>query len=426
MDVERYRRAQSIFDQVVDLDRVSRTAAIDVACGTDSALRQLVQELVDLDAQDSPIDDAAPALAATLARTVGGVKRLQPGDEVDRYVVEALLGSGGTARVWAVRHRTLGTRHALKVLTWSDETLRERLLREARAQARLDHPNILPVRDVLEVGEAPALLMPLIDGPPLDILLRHVTPSLEEAVWLLHGILAGVGHAHASGLIHRDIKSANVLLELRDGLVVPRVSDFGLVKATDAQTLTRPGDIMCTLASAAPEQLVDPAHVDQRADIWSVGVVAYHVATGTRPFPGNTLQAVVDAHVEGPDLDRVPAPLRPLVAAALVKDPDARAASVDALVDLLPPLPKTPPTVRLFAIAEHVRDGTPTEEALTLSPTGVDHKPDWTPPTLAPEVPSDPSSPPPDRTGRLQPLQVLLSVVALFVIAGIALFWATE
>ncbi len=190
-EIERYRQAQAIFDEVVDLDPVSRAAAVAVACGPDDALRALITELIELDEQDSPVDNASESLARDLARSMGAVDRLKPGDVVDRYVVEHLLGTGGTAQVWAVRHQSLGTRHALKVLTLPDDTLRRRLMREARAQASLEHPNIVPVRDVLTIDDTPALLMPLIDGPPLDILLRHVTPAPEEANWLIHGIVMG-------------------------------------------------------------------------------------------------------------------------------------------------------------------------------------------------------------------------------------------
>lgn len=410
MDIERYRRAQSIFDEVVDLDPVSRAAAVDVACGPDTALRTLVSELLELDEQDSPLDDAAPVLAADLARSMGIGDNLKPGVEVDRYIVESLLGTGGTARVWAVRHRTLSTRHALKVLSWSDDNLTKRLLREARVQAALQHRNIVPVRDVIEVEGVPALLMPLIDGPPLDILLRHVSPTVDEAAWLIHEVVAGVAHAHERGLIHRDIKSANVLLELTDDQIIPKVTDFGLVKATDAQTLTRPGDIMCTLASAAPEQLADPSRVDQRADIWSLGVVAYHIATGKRPFPGDTLQAVVDAHLAGPDLEAVPPALRPMVAAALVADPTARASSATALHALLPAMAPHPPTERLARLARQLRDGQPLDTPDPTPQSTLSPKPDWTPPTLNPAAPTP-------RAG-LQPAAVFGIFVALTILAA--------
>lgn len=420
VDVERYRRARSIFDQVVDLDPVSRAAAVDVACGTDAALRALVVELVELDQVDSPLDDAGAAIAADIVRAAGGTSSLQPGDVVDRYVVESLLGTGGTARVWAVRHRTLGTRHALKVLSWSDATLRERLMREARTQARLVHPNIVPVRDIIELEGSPALLMPLIEGPPLDILLRQVRPTVDEATALLRGILAGVGHAHAEGFVHRDIKAANVLLDLHSGTLVPRVTDFGLVKATDAQTLTRPGDIMCTLAAAAPEQLHDPSSVDLRADIWSLGVVAYHLATGSPPFPGTTLAAVVEAHVTGPDLDRVPAALRPLVAAALQADPTDRAGSAEALAALLPqPSPSFDPA-RLLHLAQRVQAGEDLRDPSTQAPA---HLP--LPPATAPTGAPHDAGPPPAQSDRPHPAptRFLPAVIAAVVSILAVLAW---
>lgn len=171
---------------------------------------------------------------------------LPPGTTIERYMVEHQIGVGGVATVYAVRHAVLGTRHALKVLRSSAPGARARLLREGRLQARLDPSHIVPVTDVLEVGGAPALLMPLVDGCSLAHLLTAHRLSVPEASALFAGIAAGVASAHSAGAVHRDLKPANVLLDLQEGAVVPRVADFGLAHQDDGLLLTRGSGFMGT------------------------------------------------------------------------------------------------------------------------------------------------------------------------------------
>jgi hypothetical protein len=291
VDVALYQRAKAVFDAVVDLSPEARGPALASACGEDPQLRSLVDELLALDEGETPVDEPVGAIDRAAARLVAPPLPLQPGREVDRYVVLRLLGVGGTAQVWEVHHRTLGSTHALKVLTWADPSLQRRLLREARAQAQLDHPHIVPVHDVVEVNGAPGLLMPLIEGPALDELLAEYSPTGDEVVALVCAIAEGVAHAHRRGFAHRDLKPGNVLLDLRGDRVTPRVADFGLVKGGRDLTHTRPGAVMGTLTYAAPEQLADSRGADARADLWSLGVMLYELTTGERPFRGRTLRS---------------------------------------------------------------------------------------------------------------------------------------
>jgi predicted ATPase/serine/threonine protein kinase len=210
---------------------------------------------------------------------------LKAGSRIDRYMAVAPLGRGGMGEVWCVRHYLLETRHALKVLHLADPALRARLLREGRAQARLDHPHVVPVHDVFETPFGLALLMPLVDGPSLARLLEHRRPSPPEAAGLLRAVVSGVAAAHARGLVHRDLKPANVLLDLRSGRCVPRVSDFGLVRELEeTEGITRAGTVLGTPAYAAPEQLDDAGTAGLEADRWSLGVIAFELLTGSRPF----------------------------------------------------------------------------------------------------------------------------------------------
>ncbi|MEL6349721.1 MAG: serine/threonine-protein kinase [Myxococcota bacterium] len=156
--------------------------------------------------------------------------RLSAGQQIGHYTLDYRLGAGGMAEVWAATNGILGVKVALKVLFGGNPILQQRLLREGRAQAALDHQNILPVRDVIDVGGSLGLILPLIQGPSLDKLLQKYRPTLDEAVALFRAIVEGVGHAHERGLIHRDLKPGNVLFEERRGRIVTRVADFGLVK----------------------------------------------------------------------------------------------------------------------------------------------------------------------------------------------------
>lgn len=212
---------------------------------------------------------------------------LQPGAAVDRYVVESVLGEGGMAVVYRVRHAELGTAHALKVLTSRQTKLLDRFMREARVQASLRHPNVLAVHDVLEVEGAPALLLEIVDGPSLEDWLGENRPSLAEAERLFRAIAGAVAEAHRRGMVHRDLKPANVLLARDGDTFVPKVADFGLVKLLDDETSqTRTGIAMGTPSYMAPEQFRNAKGVDARADVFALGCILYDLVCGTRPFEG--------------------------------------------------------------------------------------------------------------------------------------------
>lgn len=211
---------------------------------------------------------------------------LEPGSLVDRYVVEERIGEGGMAAVYRVRHQTLKSRHALKVLTITNEGVRKRLVQEGQVQAGLRHPNVVAVSDVLEVGGNPGLLMEYIQGPALDHWLYNYSPDLEEALTVFRGLVAGVAAAHAQGVLHRDLKPANILLHVDDRGVHPKVTDFGLAKVAQVQDerMTRTGTTMGTPKYMAPEQIRDASTVDRRADLYSLGVILYELVCGQPPY----------------------------------------------------------------------------------------------------------------------------------------------
>ncbi len=260
--------------------------------------------------------------------------QLAPGTVVDRYRVEAELGRGGMARVYRVRHVTLDTAFALKVLVLGGEDLRQRLVREGRVQARLDHPNLVAVRDVLDLSEGPALLMDYVDGPSMDRWLATESPDEPTRAQVVEGILDGVGFAHAQGVVHRDLKPANVLMERRDGVWHPRVADFGLAKIVGGEEgdvlQTRTGRPMGTPSYMAPEQVRSAKHVDARADVFALGCILYELWCDRRAFVGEDSLEVFNRVTKGRFLPPrslradVPTPVEAAVLGALEVDPAAR------------------------------------------------------------------------------------------------------
>ena len=218
----------------------------------------------------------------------GGSGPRKPGDVLrDRYVVDRALAKGGFAEVYVVHHAHLGSVHALKVLQHTTEKQRERLLDEGRIQAVLVHPNIVRVTDVLvfEGGDL-GLVMDLVDGDTLAAWVRaQGVPDLELARAVGSKIIAAVAFAHDQGVIHRDLKPQNIVMESGPEGVVPKIFDFGLAKALGSGAdRTQMGMGMGTPAYMAPEQFQNAAGVDQRADVFSLGAVLYLLVTGRQAF----------------------------------------------------------------------------------------------------------------------------------------------
>jgi eukaryotic-like serine/threonine-protein kinase len=251
---------------------------------------------------------------------------------VGRYRVVSTLGSGGMADVYLAEDLKLGRKVALKVLLRryaGDAQFVERFRREAQAAAQINHPNIVGIYDWGAIGETYYIVMEYVQGETLKDHIRRdgrMSPSQAAAVAL--GLLAAVDTAHRAGVIHRDIKSQNILLD-PSGAV--KVTDFGIAKAGDSQ-MTEAGSILGTAQYLAPEQAKGLA-VDERSDLYSVGVVLYEMLTGQVPFQGDSAVTVALKHVN--ELPPEPAELVPglpyalnqIVLKALAKDPDHRYAS---------------------------------------------------------------------------------------------------
>jgi eukaryotic-like serine/threonine-protein kinase len=272
---------------------------------------------------------------SSLSSGAGGRPNVHaPGDVLgDRYAVEAVLGRGGMGVVYLVRHLQLGSTHALKLLHLSDPRLRPRFLEEGRLQARLMHPNVVRVTDVVPVGEDIGLVMEFVDGPDLgQALAAGRSFTWEERHAVGRGIILGVHAAHCVGSIHRDLKPANVLLATHDGSWVPKVTDFGLARlphGTDVPP-TEPGVRFGTAGYSAPEQVDNPAGVDRRADVFSLGAILYELCTRQRAFAGSTRSPFVPPRKLTPDL---PPAMEAAIVGALHADPARRFANCQELLD---------------------------------------------------------------------------------------------
>lgn len=218
---------------------------------------------------------------------------------VGKYRIEKLIGSGGMGTVYLATDIFLRRSVALKVLSPLSESFQdalERFFREARAVARLEHPNIVRIYDADDNPASPFIAMELVKGIDADELIRR-HPPLSTALSVAAQVFEGLGHAHDLGVVHRDVKPTNVLIA-EDGTV--KLIDFGLARLhDDERDLTR-GKVFGSAAYMAPEQITDPRGIDFRADIYAAGALLCQLVTGQVPYQGATLAETLVQVVHGP------------------------------------------------------------------------------------------------------------------------------
>ncbi|MBL1073889.1 serine/threonine protein kinase [Nocardia sp. 2] len=268
---------------------------------------------------------------------------MRPGTVFAGYRILRILGRGGMGTVYLARHPRMARDDALKILSpdlSADPEYSARFHREAELAARLDHPNVVAVWDRgVEEGRL-WIAMQYVDGLDADTLLEAHPAGLEvdTALRILDAAAHGLDAAHRAGLLHRDVKPANILLERRAGRAERvYVSDFGIAKAAnESAMLTAPGMVMATLAYAAPEQ-IEADVLDQRTDVYALGCTFYELLTGSPPFPRSSNAEVMTAHLLAPAPTAtsrradLPVELDTVIARALDKDPARRYASCGAL-----------------------------------------------------------------------------------------------
>src|SRR5215212_9411076 len=218
----------------------------------------------------------------------------------DALVLEQELGGGGMSRVFVAHEASLGRKVVVKVLPpeMAQAVSIDRFRREIQLAAQLQHPHIVPLLAAGETNGLPYFTMPYVRGESLRAHLRNGELPLSETIRILREVTSALSYAHAAGIVHRDIKPENILIS--GGSAV--VTDFGVAKALTASSgaggsLTSLGVALGTPAYMAPEQATADPNIDSRADIYSLGVVAYEMLSGTTPFSGRSPQATLAAHV---------------------------------------------------------------------------------------------------------------------------------
>jgi serine/threonine-protein kinase len=277
-------------------------------------------------------------------------RRMIPGESVGPYIILNSLGSGGMGEVYRARDERLNREVALKRLsdvTLESDVVRRRILKEARAAAALSHPNIATIFDVLDTGAGPAIVMEYVPGDSLARVIERNPVPTEQALEFALQMSEGLAEAHTHGIVHRDLKPANIVITPAGRV---KILDFGIARSMDAgaespaagtvDPRTEAGRIPGTPGYMSPEQITG-GHVDQRTDIYAVGVLLYEMLTGRRPFQAPTpfesaMAAVAGAARPVSELaPAVPAHVSALVERAMAKEPEQRFQTATQLADEL-------------------------------------------------------------------------------------------
>lgn len=284
-----------------------------------------------------------------------GPRGIEEGDVIaGRYEVERLLGAGGMGAVYAARNQNSGRMVALKVIKAEvDPSLdqRRRFLREAKAATAIRHPNVIEVLDVFEDADGTlVMVMELLEGETLkDYRRRAGAVTLHEAARIFVPVAEALAAAHGRGIVHRDLKPENIFLAEKDGQTVPTVVDFGIAKVLDPKTLsgethgqeTATGSLLGTPHYMSYEQAMSDKDIDQRADVWAVGVMLFELMTGRRPIEFENLGEMYTAFITGtvPSIRDwvvdLPADAAEVVDRCLVKQRAGRLDDLAPLVEVL-------------------------------------------------------------------------------------------
>jgi serine/threonine protein kinase len=359
------------------------------------------------------------------------------GTEFAGYRILEVLGRGGMSVVYTAEHMRLGRMVALKLLTpalAADESFRERFIRESRLAATLDHPNIIPIYDAGEAEGFLYIAMRHVEGSDLGEILKETGQlPIAQTLFYIEQVAGALDQAHEQGLVHRDVKPANILIAKPSDRVY--LTDFGVVKATSSGGLTKTGYFLGTFEYAAPEQ-IEGKEIDGRTDLYALGCVVYESLSGEPPFRAETEASVIHAHLVEPPpkltttRPDLPLPINDVIATAMAKAKEDRFSTAGELVRAL----------RAVALGTSVTPqtrGAPTTAAaggtVFAGPQGAQPTPPWggegggAPPTQLPPSGAAGSSPPPPpprepRTFTLsgRRLAIAAGVLALLIAGGVA------
>jgi serine/threonine-protein kinase len=298
---------------------------------------------------------------------------IKPGETMGDYEVVDLIESSKTGTTYKVRNIASQRFESLRVLPRTlqdDQEKVTRFLREAQVHARINHPNIVTFYQASHLGGQLVMTTELVEGTTLAQRLELGPLKLEEALNYMSQVLSALAHAHALGVVHRDITPSNIILTPDGGV---KLTGFGLAKATTDPQLTQPGTVIGSLDYISPEQIRGLGELDSRTDIYSLGVVFYEAVTGQKPFAQKSQFEIMLAHVNSvppaptvvnPEL---PAELSEVILTAMAKDPSSRFQTAD----------------EFRRRVDQLRGVTPPPSEPTIEP----------PPVVEPEVPVAPAAP---------------------------------
>ena len=355
MKVKDWQQIEELFHATLKVEAGERPAYLAAACAGDESLRLEVESLLKaFEGGHSFMEQ--PALSLGMKVLSDGAAGTLAGKRIGPYIMERLLGCGGMGEVYLAEDGKLNRRVALKFFTSGvvdDARAREQLVREARAVACLDHPNICAVHGLEEIDGYNFIVMQYVEGETLDSLISKGPLAPGQALGLAEQVVGALAAAHAQGVIHRDIKPQNVMVT-DDGQV--KVLDFGLAKVVqqtqggarkEQSQLSHAGLIIGTVPYMSPEQLRGEP-LDFRTDVFSVGILLYELFSGKNPYKGGSEAETISAILTSPlpplglSAARVPPGLNAVIRRCMEKEKGRRYASAGELLLALRNLHDTP------------------------------------------------------------------------------------
>jgi hypothetical protein len=338
-------------DRMVSRRLYQRALSLTTDPQLQSEIQSLLQQVISKEVADSAgagtlsdslqntMVDRDVSIATSRSGSQGPESRARVGTG-GRYSLGPELGRGAMGVVYRGWDNVLDREVALKQLSLvlaGDEEYASRFRREAKMLARMTHPNIVQVYDLIETRGRLWMALEFVDGGDFATYLRNAGRlSVSRAADVVLPVTKGLAYAHGRGLVHRDLKPANILLTSD---LIPKISDFGIAKLTQSSGLTQVGSILGSPRYMSPEQC-SGGSVDARTDLYALGITLYEVLTGKVPFEGETSSVLARQIAEQPRplsevLDDIPADLERLIMRLLAKNPDERPADLTEVIDLL-------------------------------------------------------------------------------------------
>jgi serine/threonine protein kinase len=345
MNPKQLARIEELYNRALELEESERGVFLRNTCGGDDGLRREVESLLAAKEQvELESFMAQPANPEAVMNLTADSHESRIGQQVHTYKILSVLGAGGMGVVYRAHDLKLDRDVAIKFISGhalGGRVAGQRLLREARSAAALNHPNVCTIYEVGEAGGEAYIAMEYIDGQPLSGRIPGHGLQIEDLLRYSCQVVDALAHAHERGIVHRDLKPLNVLVTTHGRA---KVLDFGLAKRVSGtafseattqveSSITEPGILAGTLAYMAPEQLRGE-RASSRTDVWAMGVMLYEMATGRQPFAGKTPYELSSAILNQPCPmlpEKLPGALMTVIERCLQKDPQERYENADAL-----------------------------------------------------------------------------------------------